>query len=300
MKNIILMGECMVELRRDTNGVIAQSFAGDVYNAGVYLKRTCPTINVQLASQVGTDLLSEQMLSAFNNEEIDSSLVLQDPERMPGLYWVNTDTSGERSFLYWRESAAARWQIENYDDAYVAQLKQADIFFFSGISIAILQPEHRERFWQVVRELKESGVKIAFDPNYRPKLWQSVEDTKAQYDIAFSLSDIALPGVEDFDMLYGLSDFDAVEAFLAPYNINEQVIKDGPNGVVVIEDNTRTFISITPVENVVDTTSAGDSFNGAYLGSRMTGGTIETAVASAAKMAGIVIQHPGAIIPKSV
>ncbi|MDG1253619.1 MAG: sugar kinase, partial [Glaciecola sp.] len=47
MKNIILMGECMVELRRDVNGVIAQSFAGDVYNAGVYLKRTCPTVNVQ-------------------------------------------------------------------------------------------------------------------------------------------------------------------------------------------------------------------------------------------------------------
>jgi len=300
MKNIILMGECMVELRRDANGVIAQSFAGDVYNAGVYLKRTCPTINVQLASQVGTDLLSEQMLSAFNNEEIDSSLVLKDPERMPGLYWVNTDASGERSFLYWRESAAARWQIENYDDAYVAQLKQADIFFFSGISIAILQPEHRERFWQVVRELKDSGVKIAFDPNYRPKLWQSVEDTKAQYNIAFSLCDIALPGVEDFDMLYGLSDFDAVEAFLAPYNINEQVIKDGPNGVVVIEGSTRTFITITPVDNVVDTTSAGDSFNGAYLGSRMTGGTIEAAVSSGATMAGTVIQYPGAIIPKSV
>lgn len=300
MKNIILMGECMVELRRDANGVIAQSFAGDVYNAGVYLKRTCPTINVQLASQVGTDLLSEQMLSAFNNEEIDSSLVLQDAERMPGLYWVNTDASGERSFLYWRESAAARWQVENYDDAYIEQLKQADIFFFSGISIAIIQPEHRERFWQIVRELKASGVKIAFDPNYRPKLWRNVADTKAQYDIAFSLCDIALPGVEDFDMLYGLSDFSAVESFLAPYKIHEQVIKDGPNGVVVIEGGTRTFITITPVDNVVDTTSAGDSFNGAYLGSRMTGGTIEAAVNSGAKMAGTVIQYPGAIIPKSV
>ena len=300
MKNIILMGECMVELRRDVNGVIAQSFAGDVYNAGVYLKRTCPSINVQLASQVGSDTLSEQMLAAFVDEDIDSSLVLQDPQRMPGLYWVNTDASGERSFLYWRESAAARWQVENYDAAYIEKLKQADIFFFSGISIAIIQPEHRERFWEVVRELKKSGVKIAFDPNYRPKLWKSVADTKAQYDIAFSLSDIALPGVEDFDMLYGLSDFEAVETFLAPYNINEQVIKDGPNGVVVIEDSTRTFITITPVENVVDTTSAGDSFNGAYLGSRMTGGTIEAAVASAAKMAGTVIQYPGAIIPKSV
>jgi len=300
MKNIILMGECMVELRRDANGVIAQSFAGDVYNAGVYLKRTCPTINVQLASQVGTDLLSEQMLSAFNNEEIDSSLVLQDAERMPGLYWVNTDDSGERSFLYWRESAAARWQVENYDDAYIEQLKQADIFFFSGISIAIIQPEHRERFWQIVRELKASGVKIAFDPNYRPKLWRNVADTKAQYDIAFSLCDIALPGVEDFDMLYGLSDFSAVESFLAPYKIHEQVIKDGPNGVVVIEGGTRTFITITPVDNVVDTTSAGDSFNGAYLGSRMTGGTIEAAVNSGAEMAGTVIQYPGAIIPKSV
>ncbi len=300
MKSIILMGECMVELRREGHDEIVQSFAGDVYNAGVYLKRCNPEIQVQLATQIGTDTLSEQMLTVFTDEGIIDDLVLQTPHRLPGLYWVNTDSEGERSFLYWRENAAARWQVEHYNDEYITQLKQVDIFFFSGISLAILQPEHRQRFWEVLRELKAAGVTIAFDPNYRPKLWASVADTKTQYDMAFSLCDIALPGVEDFAMLYDLTDFAAVEAFLAPYNIAEQVIKDGPNGVVVLLDAKRTFIPITAVKNVIDTTSAGDSFNGVYLGSRMNGESIDVAVAKAAKMAGKVIQYPGAIIPKSI
>lgn len=293
---VVMMGECMVELRRDASGAIQQSFAGDVYNACVYMKRVFPQLNVALATQLGRDTLSSEMIAAFESESISTDLVLQDEKRLPGMYWVQTDENGERSFLYWRENAAARWQTTQYGPSHIEKLKQADMFFFSGISLAILIEAHRETFWALLEELKLAGVKIVFDPNYRERLWKDKADTKAQYDLAFKVSDIVLPGVEDFAFLYELDSFATVSQFFEHYQVPELIIKDGPNGVMVVNNGESQLFEIEEVTNVVDTTSAGDSFNGAFLGARLAGHDYKEAIHIASKTAGFVIQHPGAIV----
>ena len=298
MKNIYFFGECMIELRSIEESLMRQSFAGDVYNAAVYLKRCFPAINSSIVTSVGQDNLSDKMISVFAEEEIDTEFVFKHDTKIPGMYLGETDDVGERSFTYWRSDAAARYTMELFNDEAIAKLKCADMFFFSGISLAIIKPELRDSFWQMVWQLKDAGVQIVFDPNYRARLWASVDETKLLYDLALQVSDIVLPGIEDFNSIYGHTSFDHVKTFCKPYNIKELVIKDGPNGVLVVYDGEETFIDILPVENVVDTNSAGDSFNGAYLGSRLTGRSITDAVQLAAKAAGTVIQYPGAIIPK--
>jgi 2-dehydro-3-deoxygluconokinase len=49
---------------------------------------------------------------------------------------------------------------------------------------------------------------------------------------------------------------------------------------------------------VVDTTAAGDSFNGAYLAALLAGGSEADCLAGGHAMAAKVIGHPGAIIPR--
>ncbi|MBJ6911804.1 sugar kinase, partial [Vibrio cholerae] len=53
-----------------------------------------------------------------------------------------------------------------------------------------------------------------------------------------------------------------------------------------------------PVAQVVDTTSAGDSFNGGFLSAYLAGADLATACQRGNALAGTVIQHRGAIIPK--
>lgn len=301
MKKVVLFGECMIELKQQQGAyqvpmTMSQGFAGDVFNAAVYLKRWFADTQVQLFTALGTDEMSDHMKDYFLSEGLDNDLVLTSNDKIPGLYSIQTDETGERSFTYWRSDAAARYTVELVEETAISKLKQADMFFFSGISIAVVKPELRDAFWELLWKLKEAGVQIVFDPNYRERLWESVEETKRQYDLAMQVSDMVLPGIEDYTAIYGHKTFQEVKEFCAPYKINELVVKDGPNGVLVVKEGVETFCEITPVTNVVDTTSAGDSFNGAYLGARLAGQSIESSVALGAKTAGFVIQHTGAIV----
>lgn len=291
----------MIELKQigDVSKVpteLAQGFAGDVFNAAVYLKRCFADIETQLFTALGEDEFSQRMKDYFLTEGLDNDLVLTSKDKLPGLYAIQTDGSGERSFTYWRSDSAARYVMDSVSDREIETLKQKDMFFFSGISLAILQPKHRERFWHLVALLKEQGVQIVFDPNYRQRLWNNKDETISLYEHALQLSDIVMPGIEDFGEIYDHTSFDDVEAFCQPYQINELVIKDGPNGVRVVTADDVFNVEIEPVKNVVDTTSAGDSFNGAYLGARLSGHDVIEAVKLAARIAGVVIQHPGAIV----
>ena len=300
MKNIYFIGECMVELRAMSAATLHQSFAGDVYNSAVYLKRCFPQVTTSVVTALGQDNLSKKMLERFESEQINTQLVFAHDTKVPGMYYIETDEHGERSFIYWRNDSAAKKVVDFLDADALEQLSQGDMFFFSGISLAIIEESAREDFWKVVKELKDAGVKIVFDPNYRARLWNSVEETKEQYHLAFTFADITLPGVEDLTTLYDVHSVEAVVEYLKPYQIEEIVVKNGPESVVTKEGDTLQSHTIVPVKNVVDTTSAGDAFNGVYLGARLSDKSISSAVQLAAKAAGTVIQQPGAIAPKDI
>jgi 2-dehydro-3-deoxygluconokinase len=300
MKKIFFLGECMLELRAIDGTTLNQAFAGDVYNSAVYLKRCFNSINSVIVTALGTDAISQKMRHCFVEEQLGTQLVFAHAEKVPGVYYIETDEHGERSFTYWRNDSAARKVIDFYNPTVIDELASGDMFFFSGISLAVIEPDARAAFWQSIDTLKAAGVKIVFDPNYRARLWQSIEETKQQYALAFQSADITLPGVEDLQVLYAVESVEDVLAHLSNYSINEIVIKNGPESVLTLVDGQLERHMITPVENVVDTTSAGDAFNGVYLGARLSALPVSEAVNKAAKAAAVVIQQPGAITAKAI
>ncbi|MFT2090034.1 sugar kinase [Paraglaciecola sp. 2405UD69-4] len=298
MQKVVLFGECMLELKQSEPKVMRQSFAGDAYNTAVYMKRLFSDQDISFMTAVGQDPISNDMLSDFTDEGLNNDLVFADDTKTPGIYLVQVDETGERSFLYWRDSSAARQAMKFVDDKVLSTLTESDVFFFSGISLAVIEPAYRTAFWDLLNKLSISGVKIIFDPNYRARLWRGADEAKQAFEKAFSLSDMLLPGIDDFEQLYGLTTVEQVVDFCKPYNIAEMVIKNGPESLFIQLDGQLTELKIKPVENVVDTTSAGDSFNGGYIGARLAGHSAEKAAKIASSAAACVIQHPGAIAPK--
>ncbi|WP_340680019.1 sugar kinase [Paraglaciecola sp.] len=297
MQKVVLFGECMLELRQAQNNTMLRSFAGDVFNTAVYQKRAFAQQSVSFMSALGNDVISQELMQNCQQEGLETGLIRHSALHNPGIYLVQTDAQGERSFLYWRENSAARQMMKLLDEDLRSQVCKADLFFFSGISLAILAPEDRVLFWQFLSEVQKAGVSIAFDPNYRARLWASPEDARQQFALAFAASSIVLPGIEDFATLYGLHKLEDVVAFCAPFNIKELVVKNGSNSVFCLSEQGEVTQAIKPVTKVVDTTSAGDSFNGVYLGARLADYAVAQAIELAASAAGLVIQHPGAIVP---
>ncbi len=298
---IVVVGEPMVEFAPNASGAFELGFGGDVYSVSVYLKRLLDqpaNPNVQLMTAIGSDAFSEKFLSDLSGHKVDTSLVYQHPEKNIGLYLIHTDDAGERSFSYWRSDSAAK-QVMSMATEQPRIDEVPHTVFVSGITLAIFSPEAREQLFAWLKDLKEKGASIVFDPNYRPRLWESQEVAQAAMTQAFSLSDIALPGIEDLEDLYGLATPAAATQYLQSLGVKEIVIKNGPDGVDLNVEGASSFVSITPINDVVDTTAAGDSFNAGYLSSRIKGFSASESAQRASKVAGVVIQHAGAIVPEA-
>lgn len=300
MKRIIAAGECMLEFRNSKGGSYQRSFAGDVYNTCVYLKRALGvSVDVSFLTTVGNDRLSEEMITAWHQEAIDTSLVFRSSDALPGLYIIETDATGERQFAYWRETSAARQTMYRLKDAEnVVTLPQADIFYFSGITVAILDEPSREILFELISQLRTNGTTIAFDPNYRPALWRSQDEAKQWIEKSYRASDIALPSLDDETDLLGVVEPEAVMDRLLNWGIEEVVVKAGSLGVYGVHNGAQFIAPFAAPMQRVDTTAAGDSFDAIYLAQRLQGDSPEKAAHDAAQTAAFVVGHTGAITPK--
>ncbi|MEJ5073755.1 sugar kinase [Enterobacter ludwigii] len=302
-KKIAVIGECMIELS-EKGSAVNRGFGGDTLNTSVYIARQVAPADLQVSyiTALGTDSFSQQMLDAWQSENVDTRLIQRMENRMPGLYYIETDDTGERTFYYWRNEAAAKFWLESEQSAAICEeLATFDYLYLSGISLAILSPTSREKLFSLLHECRANGGKVIFDNNYRPRLWTSREETQQVYQQMLGCTDIAFLTLDDEDALWGEKPVEEVMARTHAAGVHEVVIKRGADSCLVslAEVGVVDVPAVKlPKEKVVDTTAAGDSFSAGYLAVRLTGGDTQAAAQRGHLTASTVIQYRGAIIPR--
>jgi 2-dehydro-3-deoxygluconokinase len=303
-QQIAIIGECMLELTRQPSAESGRSlpmnlsYGGDTLNCALYLARQ--GIAVDYVTALGDDPMSSWMVEQWRGEGIGCELIEYQPDSVPGLYLIETDDEGERSFYYWRNSAPARRLL---DDAAIAKqlfkrLADHPWLCLSGISLAIYSEASRQRLFELLAVYRKRGGKVAFDSNYRPKLWPAIEATRKAYESMYRLTDLALPTIEDEHEVFGDADQNIIIERLQSWGVQEIALKMGEHGCLVVSDGERELVASEKV-SVVDTTSAGDSFNAGYLAARLKDQPGVAAASAGHRLASVVIQHQGAIIPLS-
>lgn len=303
-QSIAMMGECMLELTRQDSQQSAGSlpmnlsYGGDTLNSAVYLARQ--GITVDFVTALGDDPMSAWLVGQWRAEGVGCDLIEFEPNGVPGMYLIETDTMGERSFYYWRDNTPARRLLSDNRraEALFAQLADRDWLCLSGITLAIYDEASRQRLFELLADYRRSGGKVAFDSNYRPKLWPSMQQTRQAYEMMYQLTDLALPTIEDEQAVFGDRDQAGIVERLMDLGVSEIVLKMGENGCLVLSGGEKELVAARKVL-VVDTTSAGDSFNAGYLAARLSGKPATQCAESGHRLASIVIQHKGAIIPGS-
>lgn len=300
MTRIVSIGECMIEMAPlDSAGTYRMGFAGDTFNTAWYLAKLLEDrAQVDYFTAVGTDPVSDQMLAFLNSENIRTASILRRPDRTLGMYMIQLQ-DGERSFSYWREQSAARTLAQSPHDLTNA-LQDADIAYFSGITLAILSDWDRRTLMRSLQLFSACGGEIVFDPNLRPKLWPDMDKMRHAIMDAACLSDIVLPSHEDEATWFGdASPLDTAERY-AKEGACTVIVKNGPGEILMLDDRAISHFLPDPVANVVDTTAAGDSFNAGFLASRIAGKSVEHSVETAAKLAARVVSSRGALVADAV
>jgi 2-dehydro-3-deoxygluconokinase len=291
----VAIGECMLELSR-SGSEWRLRHAGDTFNTALYLQRLgLPTAYL---TALGADPFSEEMRAAWRGEGLDTTLVLTDPERLPGLYAIRTDDAGERSFYYWRQHAAVRglFSLPGIDTALI-RASDAPLLYFTGITLSLFSEADRVRLLELGHSVRRRGGTVAFDLNYRPAGWPDIESARQAIRCIAPVVSWALPTFEDSALLFDHQSPEDTVAQWRSFGAAEVIVKLGARGCLVAHAEHDEVFPAPHVPLVVDTTGAGDAFNAGYLAARAAGLSPARAAATAQILACEVIQQPGAIVP---
>jgi 2-dehydro-3-deoxygluconokinase len=296
MARVACIGECMVELRQAPRGLYSRAFGGDTLNTAVYLARL--DVKVDYLTALGDDALSDEMIVAWIAEGVGTKRVLRLPGKLPGLYMIQTDASGERQFFHWRENSAARRLMDVPQTGDILNsLTTYDIIYLSAITLSIYDEDGRERLLAAIKRARLLGTRFVFDTNFRARGWPDPDVARQAFGAAFEAADIVLASTED---LLALHPGESPADLMARIPGAEVVLRLAEPVSLLRVAGASSEVRAEPVTKpVVDTTAAGDSFAAAYMAARLAGATPIDAASAGHQLAGLVICYPGAIIPAS-
>ncbi|WP_127752016.1 sugar kinase [Devosia sp. 1566] len=294
-KRFVSIGECMIEMSGGEDRQYRLGYAGDTLNTAWYMRALLePDWSVDYFTALGEDRYSADIRAFLEQHRIGTKHIGTIKNRRPGLYLIHQE-GGDRHFTYWRDQSAARLLAEDKGALHVA-LEGASMVYFSGITLAILQPRARGRLLGAVVVAREAGATVVFDTNLRPALWTSQRVMASMLTAAASLCDIVLPTHGDEAPVFGDRSVEETAERYLELGVGEVVVKDGGNPALVATATERVKVAPPPAGSVVDATGAGDSFNGAYLSARLAGKGLQEAAEAAHRVAGIVIGQKGALV----
>jgi 2-dehydro-3-deoxygluconokinase len=296
MTSVACIGECMIELKQAEGGLFSRGYGGDTLNTAVYLARL--GAGADYITALGDDTLSDEMVAGWAAEGVGTSRVSRLQGKLPGLYMIQTDDRGERRFFHWRESAAARSLMDLPEtSAILHSLADYEFVYLSAITLSLYNGDGRARLFSGIKRAREAGVRFAFDTNFRARGWPDLNLARAVYQEAFETADIVLASTEDLLPLYP---GETNEGLLARIPGAEIVLKLSEPASILRLDGVLHQTRAEPVTKpVIDTTAAGDSFAAAYIAARLAGADPVAAARVGHHLAGVVVCHPGAIIPRA-
>lgn len=264
--DVLTFGESMVVFSANVNGPLrhVHTFTKSLGGAESNLAAAVAKLNHSAGwfSKVSDDEFGRFVISAIKAEGVDTSRVIIDKEKSTGLLFKERyQRSNPNVYYYRKDSAASSLSPEDIDEEYI---KQAKILHISGITPA-LSESCRKAVYKAIEIAKANNVLVSFDPNIRLKLWTMEEAKKVLVDIT-SKADIVMPGLDEAELLLGLTDKDEVCDYFLNKEAKIVAVKLGAEGCYIKDRKEGVKVAGYNVSDLIqDTAGAGDGFAAGFL-----------------------------------
>lgn len=264
--DIITFGESMVVFNADNSGPLRyihtfnKSLGGAESNVATAVSKL--NHSVGWFSKVSNDEFGRFVIDSIRAEGVDTSRVIIDTERSTGLLFKeHYQRSNPNVYYYRKNSAASNLSPEDIDEEYI---KQAKILHLTGITPA-LSESARQAVYKAIDIAKKNNILVSFDPNIRLKLWTIEEAKEVLVDIA-NKADIVMPGLDEAELLLGLTDKDEVCDYFLNNKAKIVAVKLGADGCYIKNKEESITVSGYNVSELIqDTAGAGDGFAAGFL-----------------------------------
>ena len=293
----------MIELNGDISSLennssnIKINFGGDTYNSAVYFSRlTNNKTNTFYSTALGKDNFSKKMISRFKNENIKCDYIRIDGENPPGLYSIEINEKGERSFSYWRDQSPSKYIfLGSKGKKLVKDINNADVFYYTGISAGILDEKQRKDLINI----GSTATICGFDFNYRSQLHYNKKVSQLLFNEINNRVDIHFVSFDDARELFNIKN--PLEIFEITNEKKNLILIRYKNSIIFKNKQQEIKTVTVPHGEVVDTTAAGDAFNGSFLAimNNNKNVTVEENILISHSVTREVIKHRGAIISKN-
>ena len=198
-------------------------------------------------------------LTAMGELLIDFTQLSTDGEGYPTLAFV-TLVDGERSFSFARKPGADT--VLRFDELELSLIDQSRAFHFGALSLT--DEPARSATRQAVAYARTQGKLVTFDPNYRPPLWRSEAQARAETLWGLEQADVVKLSDEELSFLWGCTPEEGSRRLREECGVALAMITLGPQGCYL--ENARGACRVpAPAVRPVDTTGAGDIFGGSAV-----------------------------------
>jgi fructokinase len=298
MIDITAIGEILIDLTQtgtDPRGIpqFSANPGGAPANVAVAASRLGKS--TAFLGKVGKDGYGRYLRSVLEENRVDTSGLVEDEKALTTLAVVTVDSTGERSFTFYRENTAdVRLKPEE------CVLPETKVLHFGSVSLTA-EPS-RTATLETVKRAKKQGVLISYDPNYRANLWDNEAHAVEEMKAPLALADIIKVSDEELLLLTGTSDLEEGSKQLASLGISLVLVTLGENGAYFRYGEYSGQVPGVSV-TVADTNGAGDTFFGAMLAqitardglSGLTQEQLHTMVQKANQAAALTTSRSGAI-----
>ena len=211
-------------------------------------------------TKVGDDGFGDFLIETLKKIGIDTRFILKDKKYNTSLAFVSFQSNGEREFSFYRKAAADLYFTE--EDFKSVEFHKDDILEFGSVALQTEVARNTHKY--LIKKAKEAGSIIAFDPNLRFNLWDDLEELRRVVNEYAKFADVIKIGKDELEFVTGKTGEEAIKEFFTS-NIKILLLTDGSKGAKLLVKD-KCFYCPGYKVKTVDTTGAGDSFFGAFLG----------------------------------